>query len=244
MSRLIEQLGILTEYLRLLERNRYSSPIANDAYEAVAYWCVLGNWVATGNTKVNYPARVTEEQQLLELLETHFDSLASNERDIYSSIFAVGRTVLMEIAKTEVPEDGHLGVLRVISSNFGFLEGIYGLSVMVREPTYMKYSSGLVWINLSYAERSSLCCTFGQDSADGSTFWTEDLLFMYSDLRYQEVQADGEFRDIAELSDWFKFLASVWRTYGRDVLTNAPGVFERLSVARKRRGDGGQQCIP
>ena len=68
MAPLKENVAKLNEYVSQLEKERQSSPLANDIFEAAWYWRDLGQWVLDKNTKVNYPARAAEERKLLEQL--------------------------------------------------------------------------------------------------------------------------------------------------------------------------------
>jgi len=37
------------------------------------------------------------------------------------------------------------------------------------------------------------------------------------------------------VENWFKFLAGVFKQYGHDVLSNQPGIFEKLAKAQAKR---------
>jgi hypothetical protein len=47
----------------------------------------------------------------------------------------------------------------------------------------------------------------------------------------RELKLDTE----AKVEEWFRFLAGVFKRYGKDVLTNRPGVFEELEQAQSQR---------
>lgn len=235
MTSLEENVAKLDEYVSKLEKERDSTPLANDIFEAAWYWRDLGQWVLDRNTKVNYPARAAEERRLLERLKGMTATRAVDEQRWYESIFTAASAVLNAVAEVTPGKDGHLGILRIIRENFGFLETDYDFAVVDRQPIGMKYSSSTAWIKLEYADRTSLCCTFGPVTKANELYWPEDLLFLYSDERYREVHNERLLRSLDELTAWFQFLAEIWRTHGRDVLTNQPGIFDRLAIAQAQR---------
>ncbi len=235
MATLKANVAKLNEYVSQLEEERQSTPLANDIFEAAWYWRDLGQWVLDKNTKVNYPARAAEERKLLERLREVTSSRTLDERNRYERVFTTAGAVLDAVAEVKPSEDGHLGILRIIRENFGFFETDYGLTVLDRQPTGMKFSSSAVLIELTYAEISNQCCTFGPASKTNEVFWPEDLLFLYGDERYRDVQNERLLQSHEELEAWFRFLAEIWRAHGRDVLTNLPGIFDRLAAAQAQR---------
>lgn len=230
-----EQVNSLEHSLPALERMRTSTPLANDVYEAAVYWRDLGQWVLDRNTKVNYPARAAEERRLLERLKGMASTRSVDEQQLYEAVFTTASAVLDAVSEVALERDGHLGILRIIGENFGFLETDYGFAVVDRQPIGMKFSSSAVWIELKYAERTNQCCTFGPVLKANDTFWPEDLLFLYGDERYREVQNERLLKSVEELIAWFRLLAEIWRTNGQEVLTNRPGIFDRLARAQAQR---------
>ena len=235
METLADNVRKLSEYVARMEVMRYSTPLANDIFEAAWYWRDLGKWVLEKNTKVNYPARVAEERLLLERLKVITTAHSADEQRLYEPVFATANAVLDAVAQVAPEEDGHLGILRIIRVNFRFLQTDYGFAVADQQPTGMRFSSSSVWIKLQYAQRTSQCCTFGREGERGDKFWPEDLLFMYGDDRYREVQQERLLQSDKDLTDWFQFLAEIWRSYGQDVFTNQPGIFDRLKQAQIKR---------
>jgi len=235
VATLAENVKKLSDFLARIEPRRYSSPFVNDIYEAAWYWRDLGQWVLEKNTKVNYPARASEEQLLLNRLKDMSGGQPHEEKQDYDSIFEIGNEILGAVAATLPSKDGHMGILRIIRTNFAFLETECGFVVVDQQPLGMKYSSGSVWIDLEYAERTNQCCTFGPEPRDGGIFWPEDLLFMCGDPRYREVQKERVLENTSDLETWFKVLAGIWRTSGRDVLASRPGIFDQLADAQKQR---------
>src|SRR5712692_8018339 len=161
----------LDQDLSRMEKERYSSPLANDIYEAACYWRDLGRWILEGNTKVKYPARAAEERSVLEKLAVMARTQSPNQERRYQSCFEAASVILRAAAETEPPKDGHMGILRIIRAHFDFLETDYALAIVDEQPLGMKYASAWVWIELKYGERSSQLCTFGPQVNSGSVFW-------------------------------------------------------------------------
>jgi hypothetical protein len=127
-----------------------------------------------------------------------------------------------------------MGIHRIIRENFSFLQTSYGFLVTRQEPMETKYSSESTWINLSFAQRTSLCCTFGP-VAGGGVFWREDLLYMQGEPRYRDAQEDQILESVVAVEGWLKFLSECWRACGTDILAGVPGAFQRLTDAREKR---------
>jgi hypothetical protein len=232
---LAENVDLLSEYVAEMERERNSAPLANDIFEAAWYWRDLGRFVIKKNTRVNFPARASEEGVLLNQLE---QAVAEKRADVqlrYRPVFDTARDILKVVAATEPPNEGHLGILQTLDEKFAFLQTDYKFVVVAQEPTGRMYSSDAVWLELDCSSISTFSCTFGPEPKDGRTFWPEDLLFVHKDRRYLELQEQRRLESTSDVETWFQFLADVWRTYGRDVLMNSPGVFDLLDAAQKQR---------
>ena len=235
MATLATNVQRLRDLLARIEPRRYSTPLANDVYEAAWYWRDLGQWVLEKNTKVDYPARASEEQLLLNQLRKMSGEELLEKKEEYDSIFEIANEILRAVAETLPLKEGHMGILRFIRTNFAFLETEYGFVVVDQQPLGMKYSSGCVWIDFEHAGRTNQCCTFGPEPRNGGIFWPEDLLFALGDPRYREIQEERLLENTHEVETWFKVLAEIWRNSGRDVLSCRPGVFDRLTTAQKQR---------
>ncbi len=232
VSSIEECVDSLNAHLPGLESRRTSNGFANDVYEAAWYWRELGNWVLGNNTRVDYPARALEELGLLARLREALPERPPEERRFYESLFAVAEQALLLIRKVNPPSDGHLGVLRIIRTLFGFLETDYGYGISDTHPTGIRYSSGAVYLALEFSHRADLSCTFGLERETNQSFSIETLLFLCGDESFRHVSSWQVLDTTRALESWSEFVAGVWRRYGHDVLTNQPGVFERLSRAR------------
>src|ERR1700753_2703108 len=129
MTNLAENLARLDQDLARLEKSRDSDPFVNDVYEAAWYWRDLGRWVLEGDTKVNYAARASEELAPLSRLESMLVKRTSEEASLYPSLFPTARQVLSEVAMTVPPQDGHLGILRIIRNNCDFLVSAFHFEI-------------------------------------------------------------------------------------------------------------------
>lgn len=147
----------------------------------------------------------------------------------------MAREVLKVAEATPLPKDGHLGVLKVVRQSFGFLDSDYGFTVTSKEPTGVRFSSGAVYIELGYGAAPYLTCSFGQESQPQKHFWVEDLLYMRGDQRYRALPQKLKLETEEDVKEWFEFLSEVWKQYGPDVLTNRPGIFDRLTQAQAQR---------
>lgn len=222
----------LDALLPQLEKGRSFSPLANDIFEACDYWSKLGNWVLQGNTRVNYPARAAGEMPLLEKLQSMLNQQEKNQR--FSDALSKGRAILSALQSVTLPKEGHLGTLRAIRHEFAFLSE-FGFRIMREEPTGIFFSSGSVYVNLEYAMTPYLSCEFGPEGTPKRAFGVDDLLYMVHDNRYRTISRELNLDTEAKVQEWFGFLAGVFKRYGRDVLTNRPGIFEELEQAQSQR---------
>lgn len=221
----------LDALLPQLEKRRSFSPLANDIFEACAYWSKLGHWVLEGNTRVNYPARAAGEMPLLEKLQS---MLNQQEKDqSFTDALSKGRAILSELQSVSPSKEGHLGILRVIRHEFAFLAD-YGFHIVREEPTGIFFSSNAVYLDLQWARTTDSSCGFGPETPR-KTFWIDDLLYMVHDNRYRTISRELNLDTEAKVQEWFGFLAGVFKHYGRDVLTNRPGIFEELEQAQSQR---------
>src|SRR5947209_3824177 len=130
MTQSFERLaGELRSSLPELERQRSSSAFANDVFEAVDDLLHLAGYVLEGNTRVNYPARVHQEQQLWKTLTDLLRNRPAEDQQRYARIFGEAEEILRFAATIQLPKDGHLGILRIIREQFGFLEMDYGFRI-------------------------------------------------------------------------------------------------------------------
>jgi hypothetical protein len=230
---LAENLGILESSLSDLKANRNESPVQNDLYEAVDYWCSLGRRATAKDTRVNYPARVAGELQLLETLRGMLHDRPEIERGRYQPLLERAEEFLREIACIPLPVDGHLGVLRIIRRQFDFLFDQYGFTVADEQPTNMRLVRGEVTIELGYATQSSL--SFALSRTESRHFWIEDVLYLYNDERYRLIPQAIQLNTESDVDEWFRFISSVLRQHGDELLRNSAGAFDRLEDAQTRR---------
>jgi hypothetical protein len=224
-------------YLPELEHQRYLSGFANDLFEAADDLRHLGSYILEGNTRVDYPARVHQERQLWKTLADLLRNRPAEDQLRYAKMFGEAEQILQFAKTIQPPRDGHLGVLRAIRQQFGFLEMDYGFRVTDESAVGLRFSSGAVYVQLQWAKKySSSSCWFGPQSDAKHSFWIEDLLFMYGDGRYRTLPEDLGLDTENDVQRWFTFLAGIFKQYGHDVLTNRPGVFEELAKAQGQRG--------
>ena len=232
---------LLKEFLSELDSNlpglkdqRDSSPLANDIFEAAIYWSQLGRWVLEGNTKVNYPARARGEKELPGKLHETVNTKSLEERARYSDLLRVAGRILEVVGKLELPNDGHLGFLRIVHERFRFLLTEYGFKIVGEEPTQCRLSSGSTYVDLNWATNSSMSCSFGPEEAD-KVFWIEDLLYLFRDERYRTIPQQIDLETEAKVDSWFTFIASVLRQHGHAILSNSPGALQALAEAQISR---------
>jgi hypothetical protein len=236
MSKELKELvAQLEERLPELERERFSTPLANDIFEAVDYWRDLGRYVLENNTKVNYPERARGELLLLSELRGILQNKSPEEQQKYTQLLSTSEELLRSVGQVEPPKDGHLGVLKVIDQYFDFLWAQYNFSIADKQPTGVSFSSGAVYLKLECIENPSLSCSFGPECEPRQTFWIDDLLFLNGDARYRSLPKELHLRTEEEVRSWFTFLAGIFKQYGQAVLSNKPGIFARLATAQMKR---------
>jgi hypothetical protein len=212
-----------------------SDGFAKDVYEAVEYWCDLGNYAVQHDTRVNFPARAEGQILWLKKLHDALQSRSAEEQQLYKPILVASSELLRTISAVVPPTEGHLGVLKVIRNHFGFLQTEYGFTVTGQEPTGLRYSSGAVYIRLEYATKSFLSCQFGPEPENDHFFGIKDLLFLWGDHRYRLIPDDLTLNTEGDIECWFDLLAGIFHKYGIDILRNKPGVFEELRAAQDQR---------
>lgn len=227
-----ELVSLLESRLPELERHRSSNGFANDVFEAADDLCHLGQYVLDSDTRVDYPARVRQELELWNTLKDLLQKKSAEDQQRYRVIFETADQILRFAKNVQPPADGHLGVLRVIREQFGFLKTEYGFRATGQSPTGLRFSSGAVYLELAWAKQWSNSCGFGSESDPKKSFWIKDLLFMHDDQRYRTLPDELMLETENAVENWFKFLASIFKQYGRDVLTNQTGIFQRLTGAR------------
>jgi hypothetical protein len=227
----------LESHLPELKRQRASDAFANDVYEAAYYWCELGRWVLENNTKVNYPERVRGERELLAKLEKVLEGRSAKEQTKYAPLLNTGGEILQIVGAVKPPRDGHLGFLRIVRGCFSFLQVDYGFSITDEQPTSARFSTDAVYVKLEYSHDPWSSCLFGPESPETKHFSIADLLFLNHDERYRSLPQKIALASESEVETWLKFLADVFRQYGRAALSNEPGVFERLAKAQSARDE-------
>jgi hypothetical protein len=230
-----QEVSELESHLHELESLRSSDAFVNDLYEAVYYWCELGRWVLENNTKVNYPERARGERELLTKLESLLRGKPAEAQLEYGSLLSTGGEILRMVEGVQPPKDGHLGFLRIVRECFQFLQTDFCFSVSEEQPTSLQFSSGAVYLKLEYSRDPWMSCLFGPESVERKHFSIQDLLFLHGDQRYRTIPEKLTMNTESEVEDWFRFVSGVFREYGRDVLSNQPGIFDRLTQAQTQR---------
>jgi len=230
---LADNLAVLQSSVPRLQAERNKGPLQNDAFEAVDDLCHLGHRAVASDTRINYPARAESDLALFRKLRSILCGKSDKDRDRYQALLDLAVEFLSQIAQIPLPADGHLGVLRVIRSHFGFLFEQYGFTACDEQPTGMSLKSGHVFLELEWATASSLSFALTKDNV--RHFWLEDLLYLYHDRRYETVPFSRDLRTEGDVESWFEFVAGVLKEYGRDVLTDQPGWWDRLAQAQSKR---------
>jgi len=218
-----------------LRKQRNTGPFANDVYEAVDDWCHFARRAVENDTRVNYLRRARGELDLLTKLKEILRAKSDEEQQRYGPLLETAQSMLKEIEMIPLPSDGHLGTLKAIREHFGFLRTEYGFEITDEQPMGVRFSSGAVFLNLEYSMNLSLSCSFGPDSEAGKEFGIDDLLFMFGDRRYRELPQSLVLNTESDVERWFRFIADVFKQYGREVLSNQPGIFDRLAQAQALR---------
>jgi hypothetical protein len=226
----------LESCLPSLEANRWTIPIANDCYEAACYWCDLGRWVLESNTRVNYPERARAERMLLAEIQAILVSKPIDEQKVYAPVLKAGGELIEIVGSVQPPVDGHLGFLRIVRELFSFLRTDLHFKEMATEPTSIRFSSGVVYIEMNGpAHAPWFSCSFGVECQKPHDFQIQDLLYLNRDERYKTLPERLDMNTEAAIEEWFEFLAGIFKQYGSPVFENRPGVFEALAAAQAER---------
>lgn len=234
-STLQDQLQLLELSLPNLQQQRNTRAFANDVYEAVDDWCHFARRAVENDTRVNYPRRARSELDLLTKLQEILRAESGEEQQRYGPLFETARGMLKQLEMIPLPLDGHMGTLKAIREHFRFLRTEYGFEITDEQPTGIRFSSGAVFLRLEYSKNPSLSCSFGPESKDEKEFGIDDLLFMYGDRRYRELPQFLVLDAETDVETWFRFIADVFKQYGREMLSNRPGIFDRLAQAQAER---------
>lgn len=232
---LINLVNELEALLRRLEARRNEDPLANDCFEAAWYWRDLGRWVLDGNTRVNYPERAKGEFMLLTQLREFVAKRPTQEQDEFTHVLDSGEELLKIVATFHPPKDGHLGFLRIVREHFAFVEQDLNFKTVQEEPTQIRFSSGAVYLELSHAVNPWMSCTFGPDVPNPPSFWIHDLLYMTGDDRYKTLPEQLDLNTEETTAEWFSFLATCFREYGRPILANDQTALTQIAVAQAKR---------
>jgi len=228
-----ENLAVLEARLPELKERRDTGCFENDVYEAVDYWCDLGRRAVGNDTRLNYPARVRGETDLLTKLREILSHRGEQDAGQYQPLLNTAEAFLQQLEQVPLPCDGHLGVLRVVREQFRWLFDQYGFTIKEEEPTGACLASGRVSIELKWATASSLSFALTNDNT--RHFWLEDLLYLHRDSRYSTVPNSLSLRTGEDVESWFRFVSSVLQQYGPELLTDQAGSWERLSQAQSQR---------
>lgn len=188
-----------------------------------------------GDARVNYPACVRQERESIRKLQEFWSKKAPQELQRYGPLLEVGEEILKVAEAVPVPKDGHLGFLRIVRECFQFLLVEFDFSITDEQPIRMRFSSGKAYLELECSSNPWMSCQFGPETREQKHFYIYDLLFLYRDQRYRIVPEQLTMNSSTEVQDWFQFIAGVFKQYGRDVLSNQPGIFDRLKHAQAER---------
>lgn len=230
-----ELVNRLEQTLPALRAGRDADAFANDLFEAADDLRALGQYLLDGDTRVNYPARVRQEQELWDRLQLLLRARAPEDVRRYQPVFDVAEQVLSIARDVEPPKEGHLGFLAIAREQFGFLQSEYGFAVAREEPVRIRFSSGVIFVELAWAKHVSGSCSFGFESNPSRLFWIDDLLFLHGDERHRSLADELRLDSGDAIEKWLGFLAAIFRRYGHDLLTGQPEMFERLSAAQEAR---------
>lgn len=230
-----EVTGRLDKSLPSLRKRRDSSPFANDVYEAVDHWHSLGERALHRDAKVNYGQRVREERVVLEKLVDRLQILPPEEQAQYLNVLGAAPILFKALESVPLVAEGYLGTIAVLKAQFAFLEWSYRFRVLQEDPTGIRYSSGAVYVELQCSIDPVFSCSFGPERENGISFWIEDLLFLHGDREYRTFGMNTHLDTKDQVQEWFSHLAHIWKHYGREVLTNQLGIFDRLKEAQALR---------
>jgi hypothetical protein len=234
-STLQDAVDKLESYLPELERTRTVHSFANDVFEAADDLRHLAHRAIEGDTRVNYPARAREESELWKKLMELLQRRPGTEQERLAPVFDTALEILPKIEEIHPSKEGHLGIVKTILELFEFLQTDFGFAIQYVEPTGVQFSSGAVYIKLQWATAHSLSCSFGSEAQPKKSFWIDDLLFLYHDPSYRTIPEKLKLNTREDVERWLTFLAEVFKQYGRDMLTDQPGVFEELARAQMQR---------
>ncbi len=235
MTRSLEELvSRLEQFLPALREGREADVFANDLFEAVDDLVHLGRFVIAGDTRVNYPARVRQEQNVWERLDLLKRTRMADVRG-YEPIFDLAGQILLIAGTIETPPDGHLGFLKVVREHFAFLQSEFGLAIVREEPIRIRYASNAVYVELAWAKDVSSSCSFGCEANPDAMFWIDDLLFLYGDRRFQPLPEELELDSESVVERWIALLAGIFHEYGHAFLRAQPGICEELKAAQEAR---------
>jgi hypothetical protein len=224
----------LQAYLPELREGRNADSFTNDLFEATDDLIDLAQHVMQGDTRFNYPARVSQELKLWQALRANLAKATARDAERYAPLFENAEQILAFVQGIGTPEGGHLGFVRVVREKFAFFQ-TYGLSVVEEEPVRVRFSSGQVFVDVAWAKNVSSSCVFGPEANQSTSFWIDDLLYLYRDPRYKTLPDELVLDTEAAIENWTDFLAGVFRQYGHDLLSNRSGIFAELAAAQESR---------
>jgi hypothetical protein len=215
----------------LCERQHFDA-LASDVFEAGDDLLGLGRYLLAGDTRVNYPVRVSQERELWRALRVVLRNRPPEDIARYQRIFDVAEQILSIAQDVRPSIEGHLGFLATARGQFAFLQTDFGFAVVSEEPVRIRFSSGDVYLELSWAKNVSSSCSFGRESNPSMSFWIDDLLFLHGDERYRFLPEKLVLDTPNAVEQWFGFLAGIVRDYGQDVWRNRRGIFDELAAAQ------------
>jgi hypothetical protein len=126
-----------------------------------------------------------QEQELWNLLSAALRNRSLEDRQYYAPIFEVAQQIILIGQAVKLSKDGHLGSVIAIRKQFSFLESDYGFKAVEKQPAGMRFSSGVIFIEIEWAAAASLSFSFGLEENPNYYFFIEDVLYMYQDQRYR-----------------------------------------------------------
>lgn len=233
--RLLELVEELESYLPLLVDRRGTDSLANDCYEAADDWRHLGRRVLESDTRVNYPERARGERMLLNQLRAVLQDKPDLDQREYGPLLHAAAELIDIVGAVQLPEDGHLGFLKIVREQFAFLRSEFGLLIVDEQPTSIQFSSSAIHLQLAHSTCQSLSCVFGSNDSPSKSYWLDDLLYLSHDESYKSLPERLDLNTRAEVERWLVYVSGVLKRYGEPVFRNEPGIFEKLQQAQSER---------
>jgi len=229
-----ELVAVLERYVSALRLGRDRDHCANDLFEAADDALSLARHISNDDRWVDYSGRVAQERDTWRTLAVEFHGMCAGDWQMFAEIREIVNDVLALATARAAEPGGYRGFLKVIQENFKFLETEYAFKLVRSQPTRALYSSGDVDVTLKYANDHASSCMFGP-TGSSQVFWLANLLFLFHDSRYDALTPALSLTSERDIQEWFGYAARILRELGNDVLSNCPGIFEKLAHAQAQQ---------